>query len=107
MDQALYAINVHECTVVNDTSHGTFYDITDFQLGKAALHIVFYSFLLREDQFVIFAANVQYAGTQRLIDQCVELLQNFVFISSRYARIVPGSKLGYRQKAPDTFKFYQ
>ena len=53
-----------------------------FQLGQAGLHIILNCFFLRENQFVVFAADIKNSHTDWLIDQGTEFLQNLIFICS-------------------------
>src|SRR5581483_3173270 len=46
VDEAFDTINVHESTVVDNSGHGAFDHITDFQFRKTALHIVLDCFFL-------------------------------------------------------------
>ena len=93
MDQAFDAVDIYECTEVDDTGYDAFDYVADLQFAEAGLHVVFDGFLLGEDQLVVLAADIQDADAQRLVGQGVQLLQDLVLVGARYAWVVASGQL--------------
>ncbi len=74
VNQAFNTINIYKSAEVNNTSYNALYSIANLEFREASLHVVFYGFLFGENQFVIFAADVEDACSDGLVGKLIELL---------------------------------
>jgi hypothetical protein len=97
-------LDVHESAKVNNAGYHAFYDIADLKFGQARGHVVADGFFFGENQFVVFAADIQNADPQVFIDQAVELGQDLVLVAVGYARVMLGGQLetGKKPRMPSS-----
>ena len=88
VDQALDTFDVNECTEVYNTGYDTANSVTDLELLKAVSETFFDGFLLREDELVCLAVCIEDANLDRLANQAIEALEDFVLITRAHTWIV-------------------
>ena len=107
MNQTFHTINIHKGTKVNHTGHHALDNVTHVQLSETLRQAIFDSFLLGENQLVVFAVRIQDTHLHWLTYQAVQALQNLILVCRTNSWVMLGRQLAHRQESTNAFVFRQ